>query len=877
MSETAERVFIELGDKEDKVTISSALYLMVGLRGPAVSGYDDFAGFRLDLPGLLFLEALTGAAKTVGQVVEEVEARLGINATALMSLAEELRRRQLLVPARLDRPVPPDAAELGAEEPDDDETEFVYSIPTTLVVSDRGFEQLDHDGAVRARLSAAEVHAATRFCEPSDVAKAFAAHSADSADAALPEEAFRAMVRRLRAAEILVPRDPDDPRYGRAAINRQRMRDRMQRTNRIRQFDLARVVEFEDNEATLRAETGFDRVRVIGLDAQMQPPPAALGYLVAYAKAFDGGRLNDTYAFYPRFFFPDLVEVDEVAAGGGLFLFSNYVWSVDENLAMSARVKERNPAAVTIHGGPSTPKYVDDAEQFFADHTHVDIIVRGEGEETFAHLLSALEPGLRSGAMDLSALEGVEGLTYRTADGCRRNDDRDRIAELDTIPSPILTGLMDAYAAGPVEHIVLETNRGCPYGCTFCDWGSATASRIRKFDLDRVYAELEWIGRNHIWNIGIADANFGIFARDVDIAERIVALKREHGFPGSIGPNYAKNTVKHLRPIIEAWADAGILAEGKVSLQSMDDDTLKVIRRKNIKTEKYNQLSEEFRENGLPLSVDIMMGLPGATVGSFRNDLQGVINRDVMAVIHETQLLPNSPMNDAAYRAEHGIVAKVGEIVRSTNAFTEDEWSHMAALRSAAYVFDTAGVARVVAKYVRHETGMREIDFYDRMVTDVLAHTERWPALSWALRGVRNRMLPPGSWRLLVDDLHDYVLSIGAVADDDALASILAVQHAVLPMTGRRFPYDISLRHDVATWHDRLMDVRGAGHHDDWEQQDIPRLRDLGPADFSVTDPIDACGTTMGQDIGFFLQHHLSWDLRSGVARAQIEPIGLSG
>ncbi|MDH3707733.1 MAG: hypothetical protein OES57_16830, partial [Acidimicrobiia bacterium] len=180
MSETAERVFIELGDKEDKVTISSALYLMVGLRGPAVSGYDDFAGFRLDLPGLLFLEALTGAAKTVGQVVEEVEARLGINATALMSLAEELRRRQLLVPARLDRPVPPDAAELGAEEPDDDETEFVYSIPTTLVVSDRGFEQLDHDGAVRARLSAAEVHAATRFCEPSDVAKAFAAHSADS-------------------------------------------------------------------------------------------------------------------------------------------------------------------------------------------------------------------------------------------------------------------------------------------------------------------------------------------------------------------------------------------------------------------------------------------------------------------------------------------------------------------------------------------------------------------------------------------------------------------------------------------------------------------------------------------------------------------------
>ena len=34
---------------------------------------------------------------------------------------------------------------------------------------------------------------------------------------------------------------------------------------------------------------------------------------------------------------------------------------------------------------------------------------------------------------------------------------------------------------------MLESNRGCPYGCTFCDWGSATLSKVRNFDLDRVY------------------------------------------------------------------------------------------------------------------------------------------------------------------------------------------------------------------------------------------------------------------------------------------------------------------------------------------------------------------------------------------------------
>ena len=78
---------------------------------------------------------------------------------------------------------------------------------------------------------------------------------------------------------------------------------------------------------------------------------------------------------------------------------------------------------------------------------------------------------------------------------------------------------------------ILETNRGCPYGCTFCDWGSATQSRIRKFDLDRVFAELEWCATHKVHQVFLADANFGIFERDVEIAEKVAELKLEHGYP----------------------------------------------------------------------------------------------------------------------------------------------------------------------------------------------------------------------------------------------------------------------------------------------------------------------------------------------------------
>ena len=56
--------------------------------------------------------------------------------------------------------------------------------------------------------------------------------------------------------------------------------------------------------------------------------------------------------------------------------------------------------------------------------------------------------------------------------------------DLDEIPSPFLEGAFDSImAANPQESWIglWETNRGCPFRCTFCDWGSATAAKVTKF------------------------------------------------------------------------------------------------------------------------------------------------------------------------------------------------------------------------------------------------------------------------------------------------------------------------------------------------------------------------------------------------------------
>ena len=129
--------------------------------------------------------------------------------------------------------------------------------------------------------------------------------------------------------------------------------------------------------------------------------------------------------------------------------------------------------------------------------------------------------------------------------------------------------------------------------------------------------------------VGFADANFGIFERDVDIARHVAALKERHGYPKQFATNYAKNTVKHLEQIVEIVADAGIVTEGLLSLQTTDADTLSVIDRTNIKLDKYEELARAFRRAKLPLFGDLMLGLPGSTVDSFRNDLQMCVDTEV--------------------------------------------------------------------------------------------------------------------------------------------------------------------------------------------------------------------------------------------------------
>jgi hypothetical protein len=853
------------------------------LAGRGRHGQVNLVAAELVLLGLLTVQArLTSTDDAAGQIAERVPAQRD----RLESFVAQLRERRLLLDGEVELPpsAPSATTPTGlVRVPIDQPLTVVAPLVFRPVVG--GFALHDHDGVQRIHLTGGELAAVASFCTPSDTSAAWASHRDHAGPLALDEESFEALVRRLVAADVVRPADGLDALDEVGAEGR--LRREMQRMALLARTIDADVDRRRTLEQERRAATGTARHNVVPVQHNGALVPLALGMLVAFAKAFEDGRLEEHFHFLPQWVIDEarvrvLLEDD----GPAVFLFSNYDWSHDANLDLSRLIKELSPGSVTIHGGPDTPKYPADIERYFAANPHVDVAVHGEGEVTCAEALAALVGGMATehqGRSHLGSLADVAGLTFRTDDGPATTESRDRISDLDTIPSPFLTGLFSAYDRSTAFLAVIETNRGCPYGCTYCDWGSSTLSRIRKFSLDRVVAELEWCAERGNDILLLADANFGIFERDVEIAQAVARLKNRYDSPKVFVTNYAKNTVKHLATIVSTMVDAGILAEGLLSLQTHDAETLATVKRSNIKLEKYDQLANEFRQAGLPLYIDLMLGLPGSTVASFSNDLQECIDREVTGKVFPTQMLVNSPMNEPAHRTEHRIeiagdavktagLRGVQPLVVASESFTRADYERMNELRLVYVLAENFGVLRQVMRFVRQETGMREIDFLVDLFDVARDDQQSWPAIAYTFESVPKLMAPPASWRLFIDEVHTYLVGRLGLSDDSALETVLAVQHALLPAVDRTFPVCLELAHDFASWHGAMIDAKVRGLTDSWPGL-VPRLGELGPGAFEVVDPAEVCAHGLGFGLDF-VDVYENWELGSPVRRAMVSHRG---
>ena len=554
--------------------------------------------------------------------------------------------------------------------------------------------------------------------------------------------------------------------------------------------------------------------------------PLALGMIMSAIHAHDGGALAQRVDLRPIRLRPDDV-LDEVAVAAqpGILFTSNYLWTLEPNLSLAEGVKERSPDTLVIFGGPSAPSYPERVAAFLDEHPQVDVLVHGEGEATAREIVAAW-----SEAPDpsLEVLASVAGLSYRVGDQVHRTEDRARLTDLDMVPSPYLTGLFDHLSDQPGMWSV-ESNRGCPYACTFCDWGAATRSRIRKFDLDRVKAELTWIAEHQIHTLMIADANFGIFERDVEIATYLADLKATHGFPRSVVITFAKNTVKHTLKITRILEEAGLSTEATISFQTTDQETLTNVRRRNIKLEAYETLALDARRQGLPILADLMLGLPGSNMASMRADLQTCFRQDVSARMFGTLVLENSPMNEPDYRTLHGIETDEFHQLVAAKSFSEDDRDEMILFRNAFRFADHFGSLRHVLRFVGHELGLEEIDVFVALHDAVVREPGRYPTLHFSFVNARRYLTPTIGWPALLAEARQLIIDQHGLDPAAGLDQILRAQDALLPVPGRPYPLSLEFDFGVVGYLRQFLDP---DHHGT-----LRPLQDFPASTLQVSDP----------------------------------------
>ena len=289
----------------------------------------------------------------------------------------------------------------------------------------------------------------------------------------------------------------------------------------------------------------------------------------------------------------------------GVLAFSCYCWNDAFTHEVARQAKARYADAMVVLGGPNVPRRPERIVAFMRSRPYVDVLVLGEGEISFRELLRA--------RLENAPLTDVAGLVVRDSgapDGIRVTAARDRIRDFSQTASPYLDGTFDALFARHGAQLtagVCETNRGCPFSCTFCDWGQATQSRVHELPLERVTQEFEWLGARGIPYLYIVDANFGIRPRDIEIVRHLTTVRHRTGVPLYCHFHLTKNAHRRNLATVEALRDAGVGCQVALSMQDFDDEVLAAIKRENISLEQSLRLRKVCNERGIPTYNELIL------------------------------------------------------------------------------------------------------------------------------------------------------------------------------------------------------------------------------------------------------------------------------
>ena len=418
-----------------------------------------------------------------------------------------------------------------------------------------------------------------------------------------------------------------------------------------------------------------------------------------------------------------------------ILMVSNYVWNEALGHHYMRMAKEINPNILTVMGGPNIPIEPERQVAFVEQNPHLDVYVLGEGD-FIANEIARTFLDLGQSLVKLGEA-GLPSCIVRQADGravYRELMPRHKIVE--EIPSPFLTGIQDEFFDGRLAPMI-ETNRGCPFTCTFCVQGTRYYTKVHNFPVERIKAEIRYIAKKikerspNMGTLRIADSNYGMFERDIDISACIGEMQRDYGWPTFIDATTGKNMAERIIKSVEKVGGALVLYQ---AVQSLDEDVLRKVKRSSIKLDAYKALEVHMRGRGLRSVSDLILGLPGESHTSHLKGLVALLDSNIHQMHNfQAMVLKGSEMEslesremfkfDTRFRVlpkNFGIydgkkVFDVEEIVVATDTLPFDDYIHCRELHLVSSVFWNDGWFEDVVRFTR-AMGIKNSEWWSAML-----------------------------------------------------------------------------------------------------------------------------------------------------------------
>ncbi len=392
--------------------------------------------------------------------------------------------------------------------------------------------------------------------------------------------------------------------------------------------------------------------------------PAAIGMIAEYTEQ----RLPSLEKI-KLFKYPEDLSEELSKSPPDLIGFSNYIWNSSLTDSFMRQIKKIYPDTLTVAGGPNFPTDENEQKFYLKNRPWIDYYIIKESEHAFSVLIENL-------INKVSAQELLSTPNLITLKGGNFFSSKkiERITDLTKIPSPYLSGRLDEFLDGKLLPVT-QTNRGCPFTCTFCTEGQGYWTKVRRKPRDVVEGEISYIAKkinqldkkNRRTDLLIADSNFGMFVEDLDTCKVIAKEQDKNGYPKYLNVATGKNKKERVLEAAKIVKGAMKLAG---SVQSLDPDVQENIKRKNISANEIVDMALKSSEIGANTYSEVILGLPGDTKEKHFSTLKTLVESSFTTIsMYQLMILPGTELGSAETKEKYQMKTKFRVVPRCYGSY----------------------------------------------------------------------------------------------------------------------------------------------------------------------------------------------------------------